>query len=391
MPMYIIAFFLLKIAVGCLYGYWYSKTNASIQPDTWRFHEEGLKEYHLLLSDPGTYFSNLFHNDYDAGWWRFFTPADSYWNDLRDNLMVKIVSLMDLFSGGNYYVNVVLYSFFTFFAFIFLYKTFSIVFKEINSIAALFIFLTPSCLFWTSGIHKDGLILLFLSSLLYHLAKICCSVIKSNRSYLIIFLMLLFIFPFRNYITLILIPCIVALLITTKARWNAGVVFSCIFLICSIIFFAGKYIHPKLNFPQKISYRQAEFHALEGNSRLTQKDLEPNFKSFVLNAPEALNHSLLRPYLWESKKIFEIAAAIEVIILLIVIILSFIYPLKNSFWKNDYVIFIFFFIVPMLLLIGYTVPFAGSIVRYRAIYFMILLVLFAQKIDWSRLKPNRIK
>lgn len=377
----ILAFFVLKVLVGCFYGYWYSLSTSAIQPDTWRFHDEALKEYHLLFSDPHAYFSNIFHNEYDAGWWRFFTPANSYWNDLRDNLMVKFISVLDILSFGNYYVNVVLFSFISFFSFIFLYKTFILLFGKPNLFATLFIFLTPSCLFWTSGLHKDGLILLFLSILLYKLARIV--LLKENRAkhYLMIALMLLLIFPFRNYISLGLLPCILALLIVARTQWKSWLVFGTMFLLGAVIFFGGKYISPKLNFPQKIAYRQAEFQMLEGNSRLPQRELQPTLSSFCMNAPEALDHALLRPYPWQSKGLFEWAAAAELIILLLVFILMLLYPAGKKTFRSPFVIFILSFLLIMLLLIGYTVPFAGTIVRYRAIYIMLLFVLCAGNLD----------
>lgn len=378
---YILAFFVLKIAVGCFYGYWYSLSTSAIQPDTWRFHEQALKEYHLLFSNPHTYFSNIFYNEYDAGWWRFFTPANSYWNDLRDNLMVKFISILNILSFGNYYVNVVLFSFISFFSFIFLYKTFVFLFGKLNTYATLFIFLTPSCLFWTSGLHKDALILLFLSILFYKLARIVLLNEHKVRHYLIIVLMLLLIFPFRNYISLGLLPGILALLIVARTNWNNWLVFGTMFIIGAFVFFGGKFISPKLNFPQKIAYRQAEFQMLQGNSRLPQQTLEPSFTSFASHAPEAFNHALLRPYPWQSKGLLEWAAAAELVILVLVFILMLLYPAGKKIFSSPFVIFILSFLLVMLLLIGYTVPFAGAIVRYRAIYIMLLFVLFAGNID----------
>jgi hypothetical protein len=198
--------------------------------------------------------------------------------------------------------------------------------------------------------------------------------------------MLALIFPSRNYITLGLIPFIIALVIAVKTKWNGWAVFGIVFFICGLLFFSGKYIHPKLNFPQKVLYRQTDFQLLKGNSRLDQRGLQPGFGSFVRNLPEALDHSLLRPYLWQSKGIFELAASLEVILLLSVFILMLVFPSASPVFKNKLSLFLLFFIFNMLLLIGYTVPFTGSIVRYRSIYLMLLLVIFSLKIDWIHLK-----
>ncbi len=46
---------------------------------------------------------------------KFFGSSDSFWNDLKSNVLIKILSVFDIFSFGYYYVNVIFYSFVTMF------------------------------------------------------------------------------------------------------------------------------------------------------------------------------------------------------------------------------------------------------------------------------------
>ena len=105
----LIIIFLLKVMAGIFYGWigLYYGGLAKMQ-DTWAFHTGSIQEYHLLYSHPGEYFTNLFMDPYKSGVSKFFDTTDSYWSDLKGNMFIKILSIFNIFSFGNYYVNVIL-------------------------------------------------------------------------------------------------------------------------------------------------------------------------------------------------------------------------------------------------------------------------------------------
>ena len=108
----LIILFLLKVMAGIFYGWiglYYG--NLAQMVDTWDFHYSAIKESHLLFTHPGEYFTNLFNNPYEGGVTRFFESENSYWNDLHGNVVIKILSIFDIFTFGYYYVNVIFYSF----------------------------------------------------------------------------------------------------------------------------------------------------------------------------------------------------------------------------------------------------------------------------------------
>ncbi|HQU56393.1 MAG TPA: hypothetical protein PLG88_03135, partial [Chitinophagaceae bacterium] len=110
----LIIIFLLKIIAGIFYGWIgiYYGTMAQMQ-DTWSYHLSSIHEYHLLFSDPQQYLSNLFYDPYHSGVDTIFASSQSYWNDLKGNLFIKILSVFDIFSLGHYYINIIFYSFIT--------------------------------------------------------------------------------------------------------------------------------------------------------------------------------------------------------------------------------------------------------------------------------------
>ncbi|HET9057963.1 MAG TPA: hypothetical protein VFN30_14040 [Chitinophagaceae bacterium] len=368
----LISLFVIKVLAGTIYGYIYRYIpNHQVYADTWRFFYESKTETDLLFQNPGEYFINIFHNPYEKGYQHFFSGHASYWSDLKSNFMVKLVSLLNILSFKHYYINVILFSFISFLGPIALYRLFLKVFpgKEVWLIIGCFLF--PSFLYWCSGIHKDGLIFTGIALIMFHLDKITSEEGYSFKRGFYIFLCFLLIFPLRNYVALALIPPIAAWLLTQKIPQKKWLVFSLVYIICGVLFFTSRFIHPKINLPLSVSIRQDEFLKLKGSSFIKTNKLLPGFKSFVKNLPQAINHSLLRPYPTEIKSVFYLLASVEVIFYCL-ILLWFAARGNYKVFSQPSVLFSLFFSFSLLLLIGYTIPFIGAIVRYRGI----LLPLF---------------
>ena len=163
----LISLFLVRVIAGLVNGYiniyYYQGT------DTASFQQEGIAEYHLLFHNTSEYFTNIFHSNHNNSYSGFLESSDSYWNDTRSNLIVKMLSVFNIFSGKNFYINTLFYNFFIFFGAVGLYKVFIKIFPSYSFVLIACIFLLPSVIYFTSGIHRDGLIFLSLSMLMYHL------------------------------------------------------------------------------------------------------------------------------------------------------------------------------------------------------------------------------
>ena len=183
-------------------------THTDIHSDTWNYHREGLAEYHLLFTNPKEYFTNLFYTGYSYGYDGMLKVQNSYWNDLKTNLIIKLISVFHVFSGGNYYVNVIFYNFIIFFGHIGLYQVFKEVYQSKKMVTVAVVFLLPSVLFFGSTIHKDGLVLALIGVLLFNVWQVLQANALSFKRVLFILLSLLMIFLFRNFVLMALLPAI---------------------------------------------------------------------------------------------------------------------------------------------------------------------------------------
>jgi hypothetical protein len=380
---WLIGLFLLKVMAGMAYGWYYTQiNNYTVAADTWRFFYDAKLETQLLLKNPLRYFSNIFDNPHDKQYRHLFSPVNSYWKDLKELYMVKLVSVFNLLSGSRYYVNVIFYSFITFIGPVAFLKIMNDVFPGRIRILAVGTFLLPSFLFWSSGIHKDGFVFMLLAMASYYFYfGLKEQKLNWKRLTLTAFITLL-IFPVRNHVVLAAIPGFAAWWLAEKYFKQKWIAFALVTVIGITAFFTSKYIHPKLDLPISIVLRQKDFKKLGGNSILPLRPLKATFSSFTANAPQALNHTLARPYLPEVQSPVYLLSALELIFLWLVIFIWF-FRFTGNPYQHSVVLFFFMISMALLVLTGYIVPQLGAIVRYRSIFLPLLMVPILATSKWS--------
>ncbi|WP_462253906.1 hypothetical protein, partial [Ferruginibacter sp.] len=132
-----------KIIAGLAIG-WISYNLYNTGNDYWDVNREGWKEYQLLLSDPKEYFTNIFKSQYSQGYGGMFDSFQSFWNDLRNNIIIKFLSVCNIFSRGNYYINSLFFNFFCFLGHVAFYRIFIQIYKKQQWAVIICCFLLPS-------------------------------------------------------------------------------------------------------------------------------------------------------------------------------------------------------------------------------------------------------
>lgn len=156
--------------------------------------------------------------------------------------------------------------------------------------------------------------------------------------------------------------------------------------LAALSFFCLKYLHPALDLPQYVAERQIAFTEVDkqAGSTIPTNALLPTFESFANNTLQALNHTLMRPYLTESKTVLYIPAALEIFIYEILLI-AYIFWGKRKVSLPAFIYFCMFLTLSSNLLIGYTIPIIGAFARYRSIYFPFIITPLCCLIDVKRL------
>jgi hypothetical protein len=381
----LIIIFLLKVIAGIFYGWiglYYG--NLAQMLDTWAYHHVGLTEYRILMNNPHEYFTNIFQNPYPGGMGRFFGSSDSYWNDLKGNIFVKLLSIFDILSFGRYYVNVIFYSFISLFGPIALFRVMKDLFPGRKVPVLLATFSIPSFIYWTSGVHKEGLIFVGISLIIYHLyfawkeKRYTPKRIVGFTSGLLILLVL------RNFLLMLIVPAIIAWLLTTYRPKYGLLIFTTVYLLFGVLFFTAKYVSPRFDFPQAVVDKQQAFLRMQGGaSTIPIKELQPTAASFVKNTPQAITLAFLRPYPGDVVHLLSLAASAEIMLVLLLFVLSFLFRKKTETARNAVYLCIFLSF-SILLAIGFSVNNLGAIVRYRSIILPLLVIPMVAQTDWTR-------
>ena len=367
-------FFVIKVIAGVLLGL----ISLKYYPDNdyWNLNIEGAKEFIHLKKDPWDFFTDIFHSHYQNKYGHFLDAAGSYWNDLRYNILIKIVAICNLISGGNYYINTLIFDFVGFWGLIALFRVFNHLFPGKKNIIALGCFLLPSTLYFCSGLQKDLVVMTSLCFLCYGLYF---NSIRGNRikNILLIIGSFITILLMRNFLAIAILPPFLAYVISLRTKKSAIYIFSGIYFAALIFILITEIAYPKFNPLIYIVNRQTAFLALpKAGSQIAINILEPNLISFIKNLPQALNHVFLRPYLWENKNLFSLLLSFENVIYFICLPILFFKALQLNLFKNPFILFLISFSIGFFLIIGYTVPNFSSIIRYKSLFLPFIITPF---------------
>ena len=385
-PGVLLGLFLLKILAGIAIG-WVAIHIYGPGNDYWDTNDFAREEYQLLQSNPHKYLLNIFTSGYQSGYDGIFSAGDSYWNDLKGNIVIKLVSVFNIFSQGDYYINSLFFNFIIFFGHVILYRLFIKIFPARQILVIIGCFLLPSTLYFSSGIHKDGLVFLMLAILIYSVYQ---SLFKNRfniKRVLIIVVSLALLFLLRNFIFLAVMPALIAWILVVKTKWAPVPVFAVVYLLSVLLVFNVDVVVQKIKPLQIITAKQTEYLKLQqATTQIELTPLQPTFNSFVVNAPQAVNHIFLRPYIWELpvKSILPLSIELMGYQILFLLLIFFRRKVFNPANK-PLLLFILFFIITTFLIIGYIVPNLGSLVRYRSLYLPLIITPVLCCIDWERL------
>lgn len=388
----LIFIFITKVIAGIAYAQFYKLPKYYAEADTWRFFRLSLEEKKWLLSDPIAFLKDLFVYGYHSSG-SLFNGENSYWNDLKSNIPIKLLAIMNIITNDSYYTDIILFNFIFFIGLVALYKLFFHYYPQQKWLVIIGVFLLPSCLFWCSGIHKDGLILSALSILLYLFDK--CMKRGFSLKYLSpIFLASLLLFSLRNYLFFALVPALFCWFITQKYPAKSRAIFFITYSTIIFITIITTLILPSLNPLVILSDKQHEFLQLGGGSSVISQPLLPTFKSFIKYLPNALDMGFLRPHVNEVSNPAYIPAIVETVLVLLLITFSLFFNWRKL-KATPFFLFMIFFSISIVMICGYTIPITGAIVRYRSIVLPLLItpLLCSQNLfNWYiSKKPNYSK
>lgn len=356
------------IAYGLLHDAWYEGG------DTFNMFHTGLAMYDLLWIDSVAWAQAMLGPvgtgipDRLAA----YPDALDYWYHYSSYSMVRLHALLRLFSFGYYYVHAVLLALIAFWAFTLLVKTFHTYRQGAAWVFGLWLLAVPSVLFFGHGLHKEALVIIALSVLLYRLIPMTGRPTLIDYSWIAAALLLILSIK-EFYFAALVVPLFTFLLsryVRPLTAWmSVGLTVGVWVLIGGLsewVLGGGIW--------ERLAWKQELFFALQGNSNV---DLPPIHS--IADLPKVSLHGLvnvsLRP--WPSEWIHWRLGLYGMENYTLLLLLGYtLWRQPSASSDRQHVIFLFSFLVLSLLIIGIVVPNLGAIARYKApAVFMLMVTL----------------
>lgn len=391
----IIAVFLLKIGAGYLsfkyHHIYFAGGDGSIYLNSGRI----LVDY--SQKNPITYFK-LFTNQnrHKAGWEETYQQI-MYWDPVRgseiidDNrTAIRINSLISLLSFRSIGVHIILLIFLSLIGLMAIYKTFRKWFSNVYPPAIFFaVFLSPSIIFWTSGILKEAHTIFILGLFLLKLSKFIERKTYQTLGWTILLGMLLLLA--RTYLSVALfIPVIFLVFSSFLKTDNLLKSFGLTTLTVAILYvlLLANGIDPF----EILSVKQADFNLIGSNANsffyITELSQPLDIIKYL---PKALINVYLQPQLFNFNSWLYIFSIIENIDLITMTIFAFVYNKSPVKKETKFLTFIILIWVIGGSIIGLTVPVQGAIARYKSVLIPFLLMSVFAFADWNKLKNKYLK
>ncbi len=359
----IVSFFTAKCLAGFLYSYVALKYVPN-RGDIWPFFEDGLALYKTFLQSPAAFISQVkqMFDISDVG------VMNSHSDFIRTAFEgIKFIHfILNLFSFGNLYTNTILFNGLA----VWLFLRCCICLREYSGswVPGAWIFLFPSAFLYSSGIHKEGIVLILIAALL----PLSCQLYKRAGFFKFFsFLLLFLLFFFLKFFVAILFLASLFLwfLLEKFPKRKKLIVVLAVFLGVSGFFLSG-ILSPATSLPQYIVNRQQEFLAFDAKSEFSVSPLKPDFISFCKALPSAINNVFFKPLPGEGGKAMYSIYTLEIFLFWGLIIYLVIKSRLRVNPENVGPLFwaLLLFALCNLLVIGYTIPNIGATMRYRSIF-----------------------
>ena len=365
------------ISLGLIYQFYYHGG------DTFNFHTRGSRVIWEALNDnPEVGLKLLFsHGDIVHGAYKYISRIPFY-QDSTSFEVIRIASFFDLFTFSSYSATAIMFSVIGFCGSWAMFNTFYRKYPHLHSPIALAVLFIPSVIFWGSGLLKDTLVLAALGFSVYCIDALFIQ--KRFRISVLVLLLLSFytIFSIKKFVLQAFIPSVILWIYIknlTALKSIALKILMAPFIVAIFLFTAyysvtkvgegdSKYSINKLAETAKVTAYDIRYQTgADAGSGYELGELDGSFSSMLRLAPQAINVTLFRPYLWEIKNPLMLLSAIEGFTFLI-LTLYVLFKRKTLMLKSlsdPTIIFCFVFSICFAFAVGVSSFNFGTLARYK--------------------------
>lgn len=315
------------IFIGLIYAYYYKGGDTfnyfnDAKIINGAFSESFIKWFNLLFRIPAQNDSNYYQ----------YTSNIVFYSDPASYTIDAITAFLSLFTLNTYLPAAVIFAVISFTGIWALFRSFASLYPKLIKPIAIVILFIPSVIVWGSGIIKDTICLFGLGWLTYSTFRFLIQRDFSISNMIIAILSFFLIAKVKLYILVSFAPALLVWIFfnySHKIKNKSGKLLAKFFFLALIItgflFFMerfktelGRYSLEKVAETSYITRGYIYFSSGEEGSAYKLGEFDQTIGGMISKFPLAVNVTLFRPYLWESKKLIVLLSAIEALLFLFV-------------------------------------------------------------------------
>ncbi len=384
------------IALGIIYQFYYSGG------DTYVYHTYGSRIVWQAFMESPLAGLKLFFSDgaNQVGIYKYASKI-YFFNDPPSYAVVRLASIFDLITFSSYSATALLFAVFSFVGMWMFFLTFYKQYPHLHRSLALAAFFIPSVFFWGSGVLKDSVTLACLGIATYQLYKIFFEQKLTFANFLLLLVALYGIFIIKKFMLQAYLPAAIVWIFAKKFHHIHSLVLKIILiplvtvLVIGSAYFAimkvgeddARYSISKIAETAKITaYDIRYWSGRDAGSGYELGELDGTIGSMVRLAPQAINVSLFRPYIWEVRNPLMLLSSIESLCLLVFSL--YVIAKKRAFFfgafANANVLFTMIFSISFAFAVGVSTFNFGTLARYKIPLLPFFLVALILILDYSK-------
>jgi hypothetical protein len=391
------------LSVGLIYQFYYGGG------DTFTYHTHGSRYiWEACMDEPATGIKLLFSDGKNQTSLYKYSSKIYFHTDPSSFTIVKIAAFFDLFTFSAYSGTAVLFAVFSFVGMWMFFLAFYEQYPHLHRWLAFASFFIPSVFFWGSGLLKDTVTLGCLGMATYAIHKIFICHTPTSRRWLLLVVSLYGLWSIKVYILLTFLPAVIFWIFLSNLQYARSLVSRILLFpfalgISSVLGFyatvkasedSTKYSLDNIGRTARITAYDIRYQTgRDAGSGYSLGELDGSIGSMIALAPQAINATLFRPYLWEVNNPLMFLSAIESLVLLCFCL----YVLLQSnvrIWKcltQPDILFALLFSIPFAFAVGVSTFNFGTLVRYKIPMLPFLTVALGLILHYSNsLRNNEV-
>ncbi len=368
----LIAAFLMKIAasilLGIIYKYHYQGG------DTFVYYHESGTIAQFVWSDPmehqGFYFSS---NTSEI-------PGLTFYEQPRALFFSKILSVVYLMTGGNYWLMSVILGIINFLCIKQMVDKIARKFPTAKIPASVAFYFLPTFVFWTSGLLKESLAIGALC-LLVALALEWSAASGTMKIGQVLLALAggLVLWNLKYFYAAITIPVLLAVVVYERMQTRKYRIAVPLFILIALVVLFSTF-HYNLNVSRVLNVIHENYllSVLKGHGAITYYKFDGSIFGFLINLPLAAFSGLFRPFLFEWGNFFQVIVSLENFAVFSLLIVSIWRTGLPKSVKNPWIIAAIVAILSLAIFIAFSTPNFGTLSRFKTAYwpFFVMLVIY---------------